>query len=479
MQASESEDLDLDLSILEIDEDGEDTSAWDQRSVPESGDAKEKTGETKGNSLIPSKEEYNSELESHAKHVNPEEAEDGLQSEKLEDIAFDDSFDDVFGDAGVFPDQREDRPESLGVEGEEGDAKDSSQNLSTEDLQIDGITEEFDNGPLTGEQDSEEIAFSEEELANVFDEATEDSAFDSEGLRNEETNSEAISSDLDLGTMDDDSALAETASILAENEDNEAPVALTDEELGNIADKADKEDLIEQEPVAPFSSLDFQAIDDEKGSAAAPPHIMPEEEELSQIEFEASDIEQNSISTEREEDIEIAFSPSEIGGIGDESNLDNSFDVVPKEEDLLLSDKDVELGSVYTSEGGEEEKNIALSDNELSNVITDIQGEDSSFPSPYFETEGGGVENMPVLEAPPDLMFPDGIDIDEEEKTTALSEKSMQEISEESGLDKEELRKMIRYLDLLFDKLPESTIREFSRSEYFDLYKKIMNELGI
>ena len=38
---------------------------------------------------------------------------------------------------------------------------------------------------------------------------------------------------------------------------------------------------------------------------------------------------------------------------------------------------------------------------------------------------------------------------------------------------------MIGYLDGLFDQLPDETVREFSKSEYFDLYKKIMTELGL
>jgi hypothetical protein len=49
----------------------------------------------------------------------------------------------------------------------------------------------------------------------------------------------------------------------------------------------------------------------------------------------------------------------------------------------------------------------------------------------------------------------------------------------EASVPKDDLRKMISYLDQLFDKLPEDTVREFSRSEYFDLYKKIMEDLNL
>ena len=80
--------------------------------------------------------------------------------------------------------------------------------------------------------------------------------------------------------------------------------------------------------------------------------------------------------------------------------------------------------------------------------------------------------DMPVVESPPD--FPE-ISSASRERADSMATN----IAQSENLDREDLRKMIRYLDALFDELPEKTIREFSRSEYFDLYKKIMTELGI
>jgi len=48
-----------------------------------------------------------------------------------------------------------------------------------------------------------------------------------------------------------------------------------------------------------------------------------------------------------------------------------------------------------------------------------------------------------------------------------------------SGETKEELRKVIQYLDNLLADLPEEKIREFAQSEYYDLYTKIMQKLGL
>ena len=42
-----------------------------------------------------------------------------------------------------------------------------------------------------------------------------------------------------------------------------------------------------------------------------------------------------------------------------------------------------------------------------------------------------------------------------------------------------DLKGLLKYLDGLFEKLPESTIRNFANSEYFDLYVKILSDMGI
>lgn len=41
------------------------------------------------------------------------------------------------------------------------------------------------------------------------------------------------------------------------------------------------------------------------------------------------------------------------------------------------------------------------------------------------------------------------------------------------------MKKLLSYLDGLFEKLPEDVIKKFADSEYFDLYVKVMNDLGV
>ncbi len=66
----------------------------------------------------------------------------------------------------------------------------------------------------------------------------------------------------------------------------------------------------------------------------------------------------------------------------------------------------------------------------------------------------------------------------EEKKIGAVSEQQSIEEKKEV-LQDEDLKKLMKYLDTLLEKLPDDVIKEFAESEYYDLYNKILDKLGI
>jgi hypothetical protein len=52
----------------------------------------------------------------------------------------------------------------------------------------------------------------------------------------------------------------------------------------------------------------------------------------------------------------------------------------------------------------------------------------------------------------------------------------VKEFPDEKQVD---LKKLLKYLDGLFEKLPEDVVRNFADSEYFDMYVNVLNEVGI
>ena len=160
----------------------------------------------------------------------------------------------------------------------------------------------------------------------------------------------------------------------------------------------------------------------------------------------------------------IALSDEELYNITNEAVFNEDYkDEAPNTPDFseeetrqILPDISLDEEALGMTDELGVEQNISLSIDELDDIIKHKQEEN------LIET----------IKEPDSNLLESTIPIAEREKT-------IDTFSEESGVNKIEIRKMIGYLDKLFDKLPEETVLEFSRSEYFGLYKKIMDELGL
>ena len=67
--------------------------------------------------------------------------------------------------------------------------------------------------------------------------------------------------------------------------------------------------------------------------------------------------------------------------------------------------------------------------------------------------------------------------LSEEEEAAVSDELSM--LTENGEIDKNNLKTIFKYLDDLLNNLPEDKIKEFAQSEYYDLYTKLLDNLGI
>jgi len=86
-------------------------------------------------------------------------------------------------------------------------------------------------------------------------------------------------------------------------------------------------------------------------------------------------------------------------------------------------------------------------------------------------------EPISIIEEAPKISEAEPITL--EEKIIPEEELKTEEILPIEELDKEELKKLLIYLDNLLENLPEDKIKEFAQSEYYDLYSKILSKLGI
>ncbi len=170
----------------------------------------------------------------------------------------------------------------------------------------------------------------------------------------------------------------------------------------------------------------------------------------------------------------------------------------PAKEESSGMDFNFDLSAIPDVSEIEEDEPIALSLDELNKI--DISEEtvlDYETPSAPEVPEVKTENNIPVMEEENvEISFDDmnrieeslpeagkisqGAyefnNIDNKEITEEVIENKIDILSDSS---KDELRKVLGYLDNLLESLPEEKIKEFAKSEYYDLYVKILSKLGI
>lgn len=165
------------------------------------------------------------------------------------------------------------------------------------------------------------------------------------------------------------------------------------------------------------------------------------------------------------DDSEISFEFEDNNAISQESDLDqNDISDEPTLQEAVNID-DLEIGNLIEDDIDIDTKQVALAAAEAGFAATAPQ-DDEIFND--------------------DLVIEDGLTLNETlnvTQATASEEVANNEIALQSegtpSIDNKELVDLLGYLDNLLDSLPDEKIKEFANSPYFDIYKKIFNDLGI
>ncbi|WP_025184529.1 hypothetical protein [Leptospira kirschneri] len=402
-----------------------------------------------------------------------------------------------------------------------------------ESIDWDSPTSEPSEISLEEEDANEPIALSDEELGNLL------------ASENEEPITSEEPSDL-AESIDWDSPTSEPSEISLEEEDSNEPIALSDEELGNLLTDENEELITSEEPSDLAESIDWDSptsepseisleeedvnepialSDEELGNLLASENEEPitseEPSDLAEsIDWDSPTSEPSEISLEEEDSNEpIALSLDELDHILTDENEEP---ITSEEPSDLAESIDLDSPTSEPSEISLEEEDanepIALSLDELDHILTDEneEPEEQKIGSniPEVETEEDLTEILGELPPVSDLDAFDSIDEDvlkeeqvskivptlesvkdqemvivldeyaDEEEPSPIEElrKTPDQTEAIAGKDvpsKDEMKRIMTYLDELLGNLPDDLIREFSRSDYFELYKKLMNQIGV
>ncbi|EQA73142.1 hypothetical protein LEP1GSC059_1647 [Leptospira noguchii serovar Panama str. CZ214] len=349
----------------------------------------------------------------------------------------------------TFLDELEEEDAPISLSGNELDnILNTSSGVSDDDLP-DFITHiEDEDFSLPVEQDSNLLSLDEISNSSLFEDSEEEKIslpeHELEGIGSPVLSEEDSLSfeDFELPTND----LEELENSTLEDEDANEPIALSDEELGNL----------------------LASENEEPAAMSEEPSDLPEA-----VDWDSPTSEPSEISLEEDEDANepIALSDEELGNLLASEN----------EEPAAMSED--EFGSNISEVEAEEDLSEILG--ELP-PVSDLDAFDSIDEDVSKEEEVSKI--VPTLESVKDQEMVIVLDeyADEEEpspieelrKTPDQTEAITGQLSGDVP-SKDEMKRIMTYLDELLGNLPDDLIREFSRSDYFELYKKLMKQIGV
>ncbi len=162
-----------------------------------------------------------------------------------------------------------------------------------------------------------------------------------------------------------------------------------------------------------------------------------------------------------------------------------SAEILPVENEQDSSISAEQVGGSFFDE--DEDESISLTGNELDNILqtTEVVEEEADLSDTGSEAdlnlEAGETANVIESEVLKDVnkLEPETATTHEE-----VAEESKSEIFDDGTIDADEIagsdiKKILKYLDELLDKLPEDEIKKFAESKYYDLYVDLLDKLGI
>ena len=301
------------------------------------------------------------------------------------------------------------------------------------------------------------------------------------------------------------------------DDDGDETIALTGDELNNILITADfTEENTEKEYEIPetLDKIDGTFLDDsEEENADEKDEIFADEDILNDVEPEhindlkedISYLDEDSID---EDIIQEDFITNEITDdlVFEEEILDTSAkqDTDTTEENNTIEDFDLKITELELPDG----QSIPLGDeygdfNAITDNIEEGHDEASDFEDLKFDEnlEQEEVETSDEIQSD-EIAWEDStstVNMDDNEDSVFSAEELDQtaqdiprlELDESAAEEqkiqtetlpihlKDEIKSVLTYMDQLLESLPEEKIEEFAKSEYFDTYKRLFDELGI
>ena len=257
--------------------------------------------------------------------------------------------------------------------------------------------------------------------------------------------------------------------------------AVSPEELGIGEEKKEEFELSE------FAEITEEMVEEQKLNVVEGEEESKEEAFAGvseEVSFEISETKEGEIVGEFEEIREIGLGEIELGVPQEESITKEEVEVV---DDISISKGEYGIvEEIPEAIGVGEEVKYSVTPEELGIEEIEItpEVETGSIVGIGFEEEAKEKVEEETRGAEDVISFvEESIGLPEvEEKALSIEERGAkieEAIEGLSDVEKEALKKVLKYLDKLLESLPEDKVREFASSEYYDLYVRLFDKLNI
>ncbi|UTC82406.1 hypothetical protein [Treponema denticola] len=268
------------------------------------------------------------------------------------------------------------------------------------------------------------------------------------------------------------------------DDDGDETIALTGDELNNILITADfTEENTEKDYEIPetLDEIDGAFLDDdnlEKDNNKNEPEVFADNDLLNAVEPEHINDLTDDISY-LDEDVELHTEdePDEkIEEIEIEDFLSDDIPEEPALEDYNLDESDTDEGGIL------DDFDMPITELELPDGQSIPLGDEySGFEAITEKIEEGHDEAADFEDSvfSPEELDQAAKDIPRLELNESAAEEQKVQTETLPIHLKDEIKSVLTYMDQLLESLPEEKIEEFAKSEYFDTYKRLFDELGI
>lgn len=350
------------------------------------------------------------------------------------------------------------------------------------------------------DDDDETISLSSDELSNILEDTDETPS--EAGVEEVPT----VDSVLEQKTDEVSEPVLEESSEETEEvlDTDEASLDdLSSDTVSDLSSESDTGETIEElevgDDVPSMDPEDVLVEDDIKVDQVDEPVDLPvveetDDQQTERIEKEAAELDEleeseESTAIDSDDDVlepldEGSINVDEIEALDAEPEIEETIPVetVQTDESAPVSTETTPEESIddASSEStsffeDDEDESISLTTNELDTILQDTDiAETKTLEDASPKTEASQeVEELSPLETASEE------EINVEDVDAAAVSAPSSPASIKGDIDKDQLKTVLKYLDGLLDDLPEDKIKEFAESEYYDLYNKLLDSLGV